>query len=173
MITGLHITKATINDVEALVALVNSVYRGETSKQGWTTEADLLDGQRTDVHSLSEILQQKENIILKCLDEDGFIIGSVLLETRKHYLYLGMLTVRPDLQAKGIGRKLIEASETFAKENGIHKIIMTVISVRHELIAWYKRNGFVTTGETKPFPTDVKFGIQKQALEFIVMKKEL
>ena len=116
---------------------------------------------------------QKDNIILKCLDEDGTIIGSVLLETRTHYLYLGMLTVRPDLQAKGIGKKLIQASETFAKENGIHKIIMTVISVRHELIEWYERNGFITTGETKPFPTDVKFGIQKQALEFIVMKKSI
>jgi predicted N-acetyltransferase YhbS len=167
------ITKATIDDIESLVALVNGAYRGESSKQGWTTEADLLDGQRTDIDSLKEIMLQKENTILKCVDEDGTIIGSVLLETRTHYLYLGMLTVRPDLQAKGIGRKLIEASEAFAKENGISKIIMTVISVRHELIAWYERNGFVTTGETKLFPRDVKFGIQKQALEFIVMKKLL
>ena len=167
------ITKANLDDVESLVALVNSAYRGESSKQGWTTEADLLDGQRTDIDSFKEIMLQKDNIILKCLDEDGTIIGSVLLETRTHYLYLGMLTVRPDLQAKGIGKKLIQASETFAKENGIHKIIMTVISVRHELIEWYERNGFITTGETKPFPTDVKFGIQKQALEFIVMKKSI
>ena len=172
MNTDLYITEATIDDVESLVALVNSAYRGESSKQGWTSEADLLGGQRTDIVSLKEIIQNNNNTILKSVDNKN-IIGCVLLEHRMHYLYLGMLTVSPTLQAKGIGKKLIIASEEFAKQNNIYKIIMTVISVRHELIAWYKRNGFTTTGETKPFPTDAKFGIQKQPLEFIVMKKEL
>lgn len=167
------ISTATLQDVPELNILINSAYRGESSKKGWTTEEHLLGGIRTDEEDLSELLQ-KENVTILKYTESGKIIGSVYLEKQADKLYLGMLTVSPELQGGGIGKKLMQAAEEFAKENNITKVSMTVISVRKELIDYYKRRGYKDTGETKPFPmNDPKFGLPKQDLAFIVMEKEL
>ncbi len=167
------ISAATLQDVPELNILINSAYRGESSKKGWTTEEHLLDGIRTDEGDLSELIKKENATILK-YTESGKIIGSVYLEKQVDKLYLGMLTVSPELQGGGIGKKLIQAAEDLAKENNIPKISMTVISVRKELIEYYERRGFKNTGETKPFPMDEpKFGLPKQNLAFIVMEKEV
>lgn len=167
------ITPATLQDVPELNILVNSAYRGESSKKGWTTEEHLLGGIRTNESDLSALLQNDNVTILK-YTESGEMIGSVYLEKQADKLYLGMLTVSPELQGGGIGKKLMQAAENLAKENNISKIAMTVISVRKELIEYYERRGYKPTGETKPFPmNDPKFGLPKQQLEFIVMEKQL
>lgn len=167
------ISVATLQDVPELNILINSAYRGESSKKGWTTEEHLLGGIRTDESNLSELLQ-KENVTILKYTELGKIIGSVYLEKQVDKLYLGMLTVSPELQGGGIGKKLMQAAENLAKENNLPKISMTVISVRKELIEYYERRGFKNTGETKPFPmNDPKFGLPKQQLAFIIMEKEL
>jgi ribosomal protein S18 acetylase RimI-like enzyme len=173
MSSELFIAPATIEDIPALNRLVNSAYRGETSRKGWTTEADLLDGIRTDPEALEDMMEQPGAVILKCIGNDGDSLGCVFLKKTETQLYLGMLTVLPALQGSGIGKKLLEASEQYAREQGCRKIVMTVISVRHELIAWYERKGYRTTGEKSPFPKDPRFGIPKQALEFVVMEKEV
>ncbi len=167
------ITKATIEDIEALNKLVQSAYRGESSKKGWTSEADLLGGIRTSEKSLLDTIQTPKTFIFK-YSESGEILGCVMLAEKENAVYLGMLTVSPDLQGGGIGKKLLQYAEIFALEKGISKIEMTVISVRSELIAWYERHGYVRTGETKPFPmNDPSFGEPKQHLEFIVLEKGL
>jgi N-acetylglutamate synthase-like GNAT family acetyltransferase len=168
-----HIQPANENDLQHLTALVNSAYRGESSKQGWTTEADLLDGQRTDEAELGKQLQGEGNTILKYTDANNNILACVYLHKKDTAMYLGMLTVAPTLQANGIGKQLLAAAEQFAAGQGCQTVEMTVISVRQELIAWYNRRGYYATGETKPFPVDVKFGVAKQHLEFIVMEKKL
>jgi ribosomal protein S18 acetylase RimI-like enzyme len=167
------IAHVTEKDISALDILVNSAYRGESSKKGWTTEADLLGGLRTDKDSLSKLITEPGGSILKYSGEDGNLQGCVYLKIKGSKLYLGMLTVSPELQAKGIGKKLLFAAETHARKSGCTSVIMTVISVRHELIAWYERHGYRPTGETEPFPTDPKFGLPKQPLVFIVMEKVL
>ncbi len=168
------IQKATKEDIPALVTLVNSAYRGDASRKGWTTEADLLLGEfRTDAASLEHIFSSADNAILKYTTEDGSIAGCVYLQKQGEKLYLGMLSVNPELQAGGIGKQLMQASEEYAKEIGCHTITMTVISVRKELIAWYLRRGYHITGINKPFPTDNKFGIPTQELIFEVLEKEI
>ena len=170
----MDISPATINDIPALVILVNSAYRGEGSKKGWTTEADLLGGIRTSDTSLSAMINKPGASMLVCRDEAGTITGCVYLEKQENKIYLGMLTVSPDLQAAGIGKFLLAAAETYAKQLECSFITMTVISVRHELIAWYERHGYYKTGETKPFPAlDPSFGVPKQQLEFLVMEKAI
>jgi ribosomal protein S18 acetylase RimI-like enzyme len=165
------ITKVTVNDIPELNVLVNSAYRGESSKKGWTTEEHLLGGIRTDESGLTKTFEDTNITILKYTENDK-IIGTVSLEKQGDKLYLGMLTVSPDLQGGGIGKQLLKAAEIFAKEENIGKITMTVISVRAELIAWYERHGYVRTGETKPFPmNDPNFGEPKAFLEFIVLEK--
>ncbi|TDP00125.1 GNAT family N-acetyltransferase [Flavobacterium sp. 245] len=167
------ISKATLADISALNILINSAYRGETSKKGWTTEAHLLEGKRTDEQEMTEIFQDPKNTILKFTENDK-IIGSVLLVEKGHQLYLGMLTVSPELQNSGIGKKLLAEAENHAKALGLSSIIMTVISVREELIAWYKRHGYADTGEREAFPeSEIHVTISDAPLEFIFLEKLL
>lgn len=169
-----NITIATREDIADLHRLVNSAYRGDSSRKGWTTEANLLDGQRTSEKLLQEMMEEPDAIILKYTDPGyGQLQACVYLKNKSGKLYLGMLTVNPELQAKGIGKQLLAAAEFYARQIHASAIEMTVISLRSELIAWYERHGFRKTGQTEPFPADPEFGLPKQALEFIVMEKKL
>ena len=159
-------------DIPALVKLVNSAYRGDSSRKGWTTEADLLDGIRTDEEGLYKMIHQPGAVILKCAMANA-LVGCVYLQIQGDNLYLGMLTVSPELQAAGIGKELLNGSEHFARSEGCHTILMTVITARKELIEWYERRGYHQTAERRPFPNDPRFGIPKQPLEFLVMEKKL
>jgi ribosomal protein S18 acetylase RimI-like enzyme len=164
------ISKATFEDVSALNKLVNSAYRGESSKKGWTYEADLLGGIRITEEELTETIQKSDTIILK-YSENQELLACMMLVEKADKLYLGMLTVSPELQGGGIGKKLLKQAEIVAQEKGLSKIGMTVISARQELIDWYKRHGYVDTGEREPFILDYHFGEPKQDLEFLVMEK--
>ena len=171
MSAGLCISPLEPGDIDPLVGLVNSAYRGESSKKGWTTEADLLDGIRTDARSIYSLMSAPGSVILVYKEET--LKGCVYLHAQKPALYLGMLTVAPDQQSKGIGKTLLQAAETYAVEQRCTTIVMTVIDVRKELINWYMRHGYKPTGETKPFPADPSFGIPRQPLQFIVLEKEI
>ena len=167
------ITKATLLDISALNNLINSAYRGESSKKGWTTEANILEGIRTSENELSKIIQKINSSIFKFTENDT-IIACVLLEVKKDKLYLGMLTVSPKIQNGGIGKIILKFAEDYASKLNLPKIVMTVISVRDELIAWYKRHGYLDTGIKEPFPMDnPEFGLPKQILEFIVLEKRI
>jgi ribosomal protein S18 acetylase RimI-like enzyme len=165
------IVKATLEDAPALNKLVNAAYRGDSSRAGWTTEADLLDGTRTDAAALAEEIKTPGTTLLKYVEANE-IVGCVQLKQEHGKLYLGMLTVLPTMQTKGIGKKLLQAAEAEAKKQYCSSIFMTVISVRKELIEWYERHGYKATGERKPFAfTDPRFGQPKRELEFLVLEK--
>ena len=172
------LTVATADDLPAVAALVNSAYRGETSRQGWTTEADYIDGQRTDAAILARDLAETPGARLLMLrDEAGGLLGTVWLEPvgGEETWYLGMLTVRPDLQARGTGRELLAAAEGAAAELGATRIRMTVVAIRDSLIAWYQRRGYELTGETRPWPyEDERYGQPRRGdLSFVVLEKAL
>lgn len=167
----MQITKAVAADIPELNILVNSAYRGESSKKGWTTEAHLLDGLRIDEATLSHFFENPNITILKNTDAEGRITGCVYLEQRPPKFYVGMFSVSPQLQAGGIGKALLTAAEDFAKEMALHTLTMTVISSRHELISWYERRGFSWTGETQPFHEGTRFGIPREPITLIVMEK--
>ena len=164
---------AQLSDVALLEKLVNSAYRGDSSRKGWTTEADLLDGIRTNQEQLTQQISGIHSTMLIYEDANKQPIACVYLEDKATSLYLGMLTVRPDLQAAGIGKKLLQAAEEYANWLGKHAIQMTVISVRASLIAWYQRRGYQLTDKKEKFPTGTAFGIPKQPLEFVVLVKHL
>ena len=166
------IQKATMADVAELTVLINSAYRGESSKKGWTTEAHLLGGIRIDEPTMAIYLQSDDTTILKYINEDGKIIACVYLQVRAgDRLYLGMLTVSPLLQAGGIGRQLLQEAEVWAKKLSCTVIFMTVITTRLELIAWYERRGFKPTGKLIPFPKDTGFGEPKEEIELAIFEK--
>lgn len=167
------ITQAQEADLPDLEALLNSAFRGDTSKQGWTHEADLIQGDlRTDRGVLEEILNNPQATLL-CLrhNTEGTLLGCVMLENKSGLLYLGMLSVAPQLQGQGIGKILLHAAEVHAREQNCRAIEMTVISARTELIDWYIRHGYQPTGETRPFIVPQKFGTPVFPLEFVVLEK--
>jgi ribosomal protein S18 acetylase RimI-like enzyme len=170
----MSLKKAIPANSKEITLLVNSAYRGESSKTGWTTEADLLGGQRSDENSISELIHRKDSVILTQVNEKNEMIACVHLEQKDNQTtYLGMLTVQPTLQAKGLGKILLKEAEDYSKKYfQSSKIEMTVIHLRTELIAWYERRGYKHTGETRPFPmNDPKFGLPKKELFFIVLEK--
>jgi ribosomal protein S18 acetylase RimI-like enzyme len=168
------IAMADLVDTEAITALLNSAYRGEGSKQGWTTEAELISGSvRATEEMVKELIRQPDSVLLKYTDENSRITGCVNLQKQATKLYLGMLSVSPALQAKGVGKQLLSAAEQYAKQQNCEIIYMSVISVRTELVDWYIRHGYLPSGETKPFPEDERLGTPTRPLEFIVLEKKL
>ncbi|MEU1071473.1 MULTISPECIES: GNAT family N-acetyltransferase [unclassified Streptomyces] len=166
---------ATEADVEELVPLIESAYRGDASRAGWTTEADILQGQRTDPEGVRQVITTPGSRLLT-VERDGRIVACCQLEHRGHAAYFGMFAVRPELQGSGLGKEIIAAAERTARETwGVTEMHMTVISVRDELIAWYERRGYRRTGRMTPFPYgDERFGIPQRAdLAFELLVKEL
>ncbi|RZJ46301.1 MAG: GNAT family N-acetyltransferase [Brevundimonas sp.] len=174
--TDATIRDAVPADIPALHALVESAYRGEASRAGWTTEADLLDGQRTDIEDLASILADPEQGLLTAWRGDE-LIGCILIARRGEGIgYFGMLSVSPTLQGGGLGRKLVGAAEAaMAERFGARRVRISVIPQRETLIGWYERLGYAATGETLPFPYgDERFGLPKRDdLSFIVMEKAI
>ena len=168
-----EIKKSTLEDVPALNKLINSAYRGEESKKGWSTEADLLEGTRIDEAALRDLIQKPDTTFLKYV-EDGVMLGCVELRIEGNKLYLGTLSVNPNIQNKGIGKKLLVAGEEHARQVGCSRMRMTVIDGRQALIDWYVRHGYQLTGERKPFIVpDERWGVPKQKLEFVVLEKKV
>ena len=161
-------------DISSLVTLMDSAYRGEASKQGWTSEADLFIGnKRTDEATLYKLITKPGSVFLIYTNDKGIIEGCVYLHQKEQRLYLGMFSVSPSAQGKGIGKKLLAAADDYAKEQNCYSIYMTVITVRTDLIAWYEKKGYQKTGRVLPFPVDERFGIPTQSLEMMVLEKQI
>jgi GNAT superfamily N-acetyltransferase len=178
MAESLQFRPATPDEVGDVVALVESAYRGESSKAGWTTEAGLLAGQRTDADALREIVESAHARLLLAIDaSSGEVLGCCQLERREAGIaYFGTFAVRPGQQGGGVGRRLLAEAERQARDDwGAQAMEMTVIAQREELIAWYLRRGYLATGATRPFPYgDERFGKPlRPDLEFSVLVKPL
>ncbi|MEU3890347.1 GNAT family N-acetyltransferase [Streptomyces sp. NPDC029041] len=173
--TALTYRDATDADVDELVALIESAYRGDDSRAGWTTEADILEGQRTDPEGVLAVIESPGSRLLT-VEQDGRIVACCQVEHRGENAYFGMFAVSPLLQGAGLGKLIIAEAERLARETWDAKEMqMTVISVRDDLIAWYERRGYRRTGRMSPFPYgDERFGIpQRDDLQFELLVKEL
>jgi ribosomal protein S18 acetylase RimI-like enzyme len=164
-------------DYPAIIDLANIAYRGTGPSASWNIE-HFIEGQRLNESLLREDLASKPNAhLLTYRDEpDVELLGTVLLDPQKDGIwYLGLLTIRPDLQKRQLGRTLLTAAEDFAKHRGADRIEMTVVNLRDTLIAWYQRRGYTVTTKTRPFPYgDNRFGRPlRDDLHFIVLEKDL
>lgn len=173
--TDLAFRAATEADIEAIVALVTSAYRGESSRAGWTTEADLLDGARIDPEVLrADIARDGSRVVLA--ERDGALLACAHVAIDGDAGYFGMFSVVPGLQGGGIGKQVLAECERIVRDDWrLPAMRMTVIDVRDELIAFYQRRGYRRTGITKPFPYgDARFGEPKRGdLRFEVLEKTL
>ena len=166
---------ATEADIPALVDLVTSAYRGEASRAGWTTEADLLEGARIDPDVLrTDILRPCSRVLV--VDGADGPLGCAHVAEEDGAGYFGMFAVRPGLQGSGLGGRLLAECERVAREEwGLALIRMSVIDLRHDLIAWYERRDYRRTGRHLPFPYgDERFGVPlREDLRFEILEKPL
>lgn len=164
-----QIEVASLKDAAEIRQLVESAYRGDTARQGWTHEADLLDDERTSLAEIERMLAAPDIAFCIARQKTGNIAGCVAVTVLGDGLgYLGMLTVSPSLQSGGLGTQLLRAAEDEAIAMGLWTMEMTVISQRDTLIAWYERSGYERTGERRPFPVP-----RDPPLEFVVLAKPL
>jgi ribosomal protein S18 acetylase RimI-like enzyme len=174
--TTLAFRFARADDVPAIAALVESAYRGESSRAGWTTEADLLDGPRTDAEAISAVLAGPDSVILLA-QAGGQLVGCCQLERRaRDEAYFGMFAVRPGRQGQGWGRRILAEAERLARDDwSASTMALSVLAQRPDLIAWYERRGYRRTGETRPFPYgNERVGVPKRPdLIFAVLAKPL
>jgi GNAT superfamily N-acetyltransferase len=167
---------AAEGDLAEIVDLANRAYRGTGASVGWTVETDFIEGERTSMPRLGEDLAAHPHarLLMWRAECDGSLLGSVWLEPLEDAVwYLGLLNVRPELQGRQLGRRLLAAAEREAKDHGARRIRISVLNVRDTLIAWYERRGYVRTGETKAFPYgDERFGRPlRDDLGFVILEK--
>lgn len=178
--TALQFRAAGHDDVDALVALIESAYRGDASRVGWTTEADLLDGRRTGAEDILACIDRDRSMIL-IGERDGELLACAHVAAERSddvgdVGYFGMFSVRPQLQGAGLGKAMLAQAERIAREQWqLPAMRMTVIDVREELIAFYERRGYRRTGIYKPFPYgDERFGLpRRDDLRFEILEKPL
>jgi ribosomal protein S18 acetylase RimI-like enzyme len=166
---------AQADDVPAIVDLVESAYRGESSRAGWTTEADLIDGRRTDAEAIAAVLAGPASTMLVA-EADGQLVGCCQLENQPPGVYFGMFAVRPGRQGQGWGRQILAEAERLARDEwSAGTMVLSVLAQRPDLIAWYERRGYRRTGQTRPFPYgNTRFGVPKRPdLSFAVLAKPL
>ncbi|MDG2518977.1 GNAT family N-acetyltransferase [Lysobacter soli] len=175
-VQSLQFRHATHADIDALVALIESAYRGDVSKQGWTTEADMLGGRRTGADDVQACIDRPRSAILIAEREGGELLACAHVAEEDGAGYFGMFSVNPALQGGGIGKQVIAEAERLAREEwALPSMRMSVIDIRDELIAFYERRGYRRTGIKKPFPYgDERFGEPKRDdLRFEVLEKPL
>ena len=173
--TDLHFRAATPADLDAIVALVTSAYRGDSSRAGWTTEADFLDGNRIDAEVLRADIERPHSCVLLA-ERDGELLACAHVSEEDGAGYFGMFSVVPGLQGAGIGKQVLAECERIARDDWrLPAMRMTVIDIRDELIAFYERRGYRRTGILKPFPYgDERFGLpRRDDLRFEVLEKAL
>jgi ribosomal protein S18 acetylase RimI-like enzyme len=172
------LNRAVEADYAAIIDLANAAFRGTGVLASWNSEADFIEGQRLSESLLREDLAAKPDAQLLTYRDDpnGALLGTVWLEPKEDDVwYLSLLTVRPDLQNRQVGRTLLAAAEDYTKKRGARRIRLSVVNVRKTLIAWYERRGYLSTGETQPFPYgDERFGRPlRDDLRFVLLEKDV
>lgn len=184
---SLTFRKATEADAPVIDALVRSAYRGESSKQGWTTEAHFIEGERIDEAGILAKISEPGGAILIASGPDGQALAccEVLRYAGEGegegageggLAYFGLFAVNPSLQNGGIGKKVLGEAERYAREVlGVRRLEMQVIWLRDELVAWYVRRGYELLDEKRPFPYEHASNGRplRDDLYFVILRKEL
>ena len=168
---SLNIRKASLDDLAAIVDLVNIAYRSKEI-QGWTSESDIVVGDRIDHEQLKQLIHMKNSFIFLDLNVDKSIIGTVHLQVEQGVGYIGLLTTHPKIQNRGIGKILLQYAEDYCFKNyGINSFEISVLSTRVELIDFYERRGYRFTGQVDSYPIEKKVGTPLMDIQILYFKK--
>lgn len=148
--------EATKQHIPDIVELVNLSYRSQDLR-GWTSEADVIEGDRISAQQLQDLFIADSKILLWF--DAAELIACVHVQKHKDQAYIGMLTTHPQWQNQGLGKQVLQFAEDFAQANfAVIGFKMSVLSCRTELIEFYLRRGYMLTGETEDYPIDANVG---------------
>ena len=166
---------AAPSDTEGIVELIRSAYRGDASRQGWTSEADLVEGERIDAEQVLAMIRGQASRMLVLDTDEGVVACCALEDQGSGRAYFGTFAVSPTKQAAGLGRHLITQAEREACQVfGAGVLEIAVLAQQELLVSWYERLGFRRTGEMRPFPADETFARPLlDDLYFVVLEKQL
>jgi GNAT superfamily N-acetyltransferase len=168
-----HIRLAFVGEAAAIAALIEHAYRGEEARRSWTTEADFLTGPRSSLAEIKSLIADPKSRFVVAVEGDATLGPCALIRNEEGVGYFGMFGVRPDLQGAGLGREMLAAAEREVRALwDCPALMMTVISLRKELIAYYERRGYRVTGETKPFPFDEHTSATRTDFHLVVLRKD-
>jgi len=171
--TGIRFAYATLADVPRVAALIEIAYRGEVAATGWTNEAAILKGLRSSPREVERLVRAADSRFVLALGGD-VLAGSALIKRHGDGAYFGMFAIDPSRQQQGLGKVIMAQCETAARELWAARYLrLSVISLRHELIGWYERRGFVRTGEHEPFPFNEAPGALRTDFDLVVLQKPL
>jgi len=153
---AISVRRATPDDAPELTDLVNAAYAIEKS---------FFDGDRTDE---DEIAAMTESGLFLVLEQAGGLAAAVYLERRGNMAYFGMLSVRPELQGMGLGKRLVRICEAMAEATGASAMTLRIVSLREELGRWYRGLGYREVG-TSP----LTHRAMKRPCHFVDMHKDL
>lgn len=155
---------ATVADAAAICDLANAAYRGTTGERGWTSEADLVAGNRTDVRAVEEAITRPRSAILLAL-ESAQIVACVQVAQEGTDGHIGLLAVSPVQQGHGTGSWLLARAEDYVwRMFGAQRAVLAVIHQRPALRAFYERRGYRRVGASSPYPIGLKVGVPKLEL---------
>ncbi|WIB67987.1 MULTISPECIES: GNAT family N-acetyltransferase [unclassified Curtobacterium] len=175
MSTPLTIRRATLEDAATVADLVERAYRGEASREGWTSEVDVIGGRRTDTEQIRALIAAPHSVVFVGVDEGRIIATCQVQRHGPGLAYFGTFAVEPTIQGRGLGRRMMEAAAEHARTTfDAAALEITVVAQQSALIAWYRRLGFVPTGATRPFPAEA-WGATPLVpdVHFVVMRKPL
>lgn len=167
---GISFRNADLNDVNFLFTFLNAAYRGDSAREGWTFESDLVGGLRITTEEIAESINKVKESFLLALSGNK-IVGCVQLVDEGDELYFGMISVDPKLQNQKIGAKILAEIDRIARSQNKSRVRLVVIHTRAELIAYYERKGFRSTGQSESFPSEYPAKIP--GLLLMEMKKTL
>lgn len=154
---GSQIRIAIRDDVEALTRLINAAF---------VVERFVFDGDRVDPSAVESYMKSGQFLVA---DDEAGLAGCVYVEVRKNRGYIGLLSVSPQRQGTGLGRKLMDAAENYFRAAGCVAADLRVISQRTPLPAFYTHLSYAETG-TAPFPAGAR---AKVPGHYILMSKSL
>ncbi|KAJ9488798.1 hypothetical protein VN97_g4481 [Penicillium thymicola] len=152
----LNFRVATEKDAAQLQQLVESAFRAEDSRKGWTDDLGLSSSFHLDVQDILAMINKLDSVMLMATDDQNTLVGSIGTSKRDaNQARLYMLAVDTSVQRGGIGRQILAYAEDYCQQTwGVTTLGLNALSNREELISWYSRRGYKPTGETSPFPRE-------------------
>jgi GNAT superfamily N-acetyltransferase len=137
--------------------LINAAFR---------VEQPFIEGDRIDAESVRSYMAKGKFLVA---EDSAGLAASVYAELRGDRGYLGLLGVDPPRQRTGLGRKMMDAAESYFREAGCIAVDLRVISARAPLPVFYRHLGYRETG-TASFAPDVPV---KVPCHYILMSKTI
>jgi ribosomal protein S18 acetylase RimI-like enzyme len=174
---------ATHDDAAAVHALIELAYRGDGDEGGWASESHILKGPRTTIGEVRRLLAAPQSRFVLG-ERAGKLIACALIQKTgdvdcapggaAEAAYFGMFAVDPALRERGVGRAVLAECERQARALwGSSSMVLTEISLRETLIAWYERRGYKKTGVRIPFPFDETTGEVRRDFDLVELTKAI